>query len=64
MTNRAFRACRGCVHAADSTGSVGGIECRRNAPQPSGSATPAYTRPYWPIVNGDDWCGEWKSRQG
>ena len=33
--------------------------CHRNAPQPS---TNQYASAFWPIVDDDDWCGEWVQR--
>lgn len=35
------------------------VECRRNAPTPCKNEDDA-TFTYWPVMEPDDWCGEWQ----
>ena len=43
--------CQTCAHYAEKPS-----ECRRYAPQPTGSDNKAQ----WPTVSASDWCGEYK----
>lgn len=49
-------ACLECTYAAKDEGTAEGQwRCRRYAPRPGDSAV-------WPIVNEDDWCGDFLPR--
>ena len=54
----AEQSCLNCMYLR------GGF-CRRNAPvvfaEPSTHYT--YSKAFWPVVKGDDWCGEWVSAE-
>lgn len=47
--------CANCIYWAGHDGDDAG-ECRRHSPRPR----PAEEVAYWPIVEADDWCGEWE----
>jgi hypothetical protein len=60
------KACRNCLfsHGPGDPEKVARpgeyFRCRRNAPVPYGK--PEWEAGWtWPIVRGEDWCGEWKS---
>jgi hypothetical protein len=43
----------------EMTREIAYLQCRRNAPQPSAKE---HASAFWPIVDDDDWCGEWVER--
>jgi hypothetical protein len=44
----------------DSAPPVSGPTCRRHAPVATGGMMSG-SRTMWPIVQPDDWCGDWES---
>jgi len=48
------QCCENCRYLHPQKG-----DCRRNAPQPSHKED---RDAWWPVVAGDDWCGEWVQR--
>jgi hypothetical protein len=54
---------------ADEGGDIGSLQCRRHAPRPvyrgledaaaEGGRSDGSTLWSWPVVFGEQWCGEW-----
>jgi hypothetical protein len=54
------RQCGDCEFFARFDDEAG--ECRRRAPSPTVYQQDSFAR--WPFVNTDDWCGDFKEKQG
>jgi len=56
---RMLRTFRKTALDLSETQEIAYFECRRNAPHSSAKQRVAA---FWPIVDDDDWCGEWVQR--
>lgn len=58
--------CRFARDPNDPNDPDGWMDCHRRSPTPiidpqwNDDGTVSKTFAYWPLVDGDDWCGEWE----